>query len=136
LILGVGTDIAEVPRIRRGIEQFGDRFLARLFTPAEVAYATAKANAAERFAARFAAKEAGMKAIGTGWSRGVTWHDFEVRNQRSGRPVLNLTGVAATIAQQMGVAHISLSLTHTSEIAYAVVILEGEERGARLTALS
>lgn len=124
MILGIGTDLAEVGRIRHSISQFGDRFLNRIYTERERAYASAKANAAERYAARFAAKEAGMKAIGTGWRRGVTWRDFEVVNERSGRPTLSLRGVAREIADQLGVTQISISLTHTREMAFAVVILE------------
>ncbi len=124
MIVGIGTDLAEVGRIRHSISRFGERFLARVYTERERAYASAKANAAERFAARFAAKEAGMKAIGTGWRHGVTWKDFEVINERSGRPTLLLGGVARHIADQLGVTQISLSLTHTQEMAFAAVILE------------
>ncbi|MGA8028675.1 MAG: holo-ACP synthase [Bryobacteraceae bacterium] len=124
MILGIGTDLAEVARIRNSIAQYGERFLSRIYTEGERAYASSKANAVERFAARFAAKEAGMKAIGTGWRRGVTWKDFEVANERSGRPALRLSGVARRIADEMGANRISISLTHTSEIAFAVVILE------------
>lgn len=124
MILGIGTDIAEVGRIRKSMEKFGERFLSRVYTPDERAYALKRANAAERLAARFAAKEAGMKAIGTGWSRGVTWQDLEVRNEPSGRPVLLLSGVAERVARQMGVQRIALSITHTAEAAFAVVILE------------
>jgi holo-[acyl-carrier protein] synthase len=124
MILGIGTDLAEVGRIRNSIERYRDRFLGRVYTDAERAYASRKANTAERFAARFAAKEAGMKAIGTGWRRGVTWKDFEVINEPSGRPTLRLTGVAQRIAKEMGVERISISLTHTAEMALAVVILE------------
>ena len=76
MILGIGTDLAEVDRIRKGIARFGDRFTGRIYTDNERRYAMSKANWAERFAARFAAKEAGMKAIGTGWNFGVTWKDF------------------------------------------------------------
>ncbi len=124
MILGIGTDLTEVGRIRQSISQFGDRFLHRIYTEEERAYASSKANAAERFAARFAAKEAGMKAIGTGWRRGVTWKDFEVVNERSGRPTLTLRGVAREIADELGVTQISISLTHTRHMAFAVVILE------------
>ncbi|MBV8553693.1 MAG: holo-ACP synthase [Acidobacteriaceae bacterium] len=124
MILGIGTDLAEVHRIRESIDRFGVRFLGRIYTERERIYASSKANAAERFAARFAAKEAAMKAIGTGWSRGVRWVDFEVVNERSGRPTLHLHGVAAEIAGKMGVNRISISLTHTVDVAFAVVILE------------
>ncbi|MBV9612128.1 MAG: holo-ACP synthase [Acidobacteriaceae bacterium] len=124
MVLGIGTDLAEVPRIRHSIERYGDRFLNRIYTEGERAYASSKGNAVERYAARFAAKEAGMKAIGTGWRRGVTWKDFEVVNQRSGRPTLLLRGVALEIADDIGVKHVSISLTHTAETAFAIVILE------------
>lgn len=124
MILGIGTDLAEVPRIRSSIARYGDRFLTRIYSERERAYASSKANAAERFAARFAAKEAAMKAIGTGWNRGVKWKDFEVVNELSGRPTLHLSGVAREIAAKLGVRRISLSLTHTAELALAVVVLE------------
>jgi holo-[acyl-carrier protein] synthase len=124
MIVGLGTDLAEVLRIRKSVERYGDRFLNRIYTAKERTYSLSKANAAERLAARFAAKEAGMKAIGTGWHHGVTWRDFEVVNEPSGKPVLNLTGVARRIADQLGAARISLSMTHTAQMAFAVVILE------------
>lgn len=124
MIVGTGVDLAEVPRIRASIERFGARFVDRIFTPAEIAYVERKANRYERYAARFAAKEAGMKAIGTGWKRGVTWQDFEVANLPSGKPTLRLHGVAAAIAAKLGVRNISLSLTHTAELGMAHVILE------------
>ena len=124
VIIGIGTDLAEVPRIRRSIENYGDRFLRRIYTERERAYSSRKANAAERFAARFAAKEAGMKAIGTGLRHGISWKDFEVVNEPSGRPTLILSGVAKQIAERLGARRISLSLTHTAEMAFAVVVLE------------
>ena len=124
MVLGIGTDLAEVSRIEHTISEFGERFLARIYSIREREYALSKANAAERLAARFAAKEAGMKAIGTGWSQGVTWHDFEVVNAPSGRPSLRLAGKAQQIADRMGVKQVSLSLTHTASLAFAVVILE------------
>ena len=124
MILGIGTDLAEVDRIGKSVERFGERFLTRIYTPHERAYAMRKANWAERLAARFAAKEAGMKAIGTGLSRGVSWQHFEVANEPSGRPTLRLYGAARQIADTIGVKRISLSLTHTKETAFAVVILE------------
>jgi holo-[acyl-carrier protein] synthase len=124
VIVGTGVDLAEVPRIREAIEKHGARFVERIYTPREIAYVSRKANKYERFAARFAAKEAGMKAIGTGWRRGVRWQDFEVTNLPSGRPTLALHGVAAEVARQLGVTNVSLSLTHTVDMAMAMVILE------------
>jgi holo-[acyl-carrier protein] synthase len=124
MIVGTGIDLAEVPRVRASIERFGQRFVTRIYTPAEIAYVERKANRFERYAARFAAKEAGMKAIGTGWRRGVTWQDFEVVNLPSGKPTLRFHGVAQEFARALGVRNISLSLTHTAEYGMAHLILE------------
>jgi holo-[acyl-carrier protein] synthase len=124
VIVGTGVDLAEVPRIQASIERYGQKFIQRIYTPREVAYVERKANKFERYAARFAAKEAGMKAIGTGWRRGVRWQDFEVANLPSGKPTLLLHGVAAKFAEKLGVKNISLSLTHTRELGMAHVILE------------
>jgi holo-[acyl-carrier protein] synthase len=124
VIVGTGIDLAEVDRIRAAIERHGRRFIDRIFTEGEIAYVERKANRFERYAARFAAKEAGMKAIGTGWRRGVRWKDFEVANLPSGRPILHLHGVAADFANKLRVRNISLSLTHTAQQGMAFVILE------------
>jgi holo-[acyl-carrier protein] synthase len=124
VILGTGIDLAEVDRIQASVERHGDRFLNRIYTPGEIAYVERKANRFERYAARFAAKEAGMKAIGTGWRRGVRFLDFEVANLPSGRPTLKLHGKAAEYAAEMGVKRIALSLTHTKANGMAFVILE------------
>jgi holo-[acyl-carrier protein] synthase len=124
VIVGSGIDLCEVPRIEQAITRYGARFVDRVFTPGEIAYADLKANRFERYAARFAAKEAGMKALGTGWRGGITWHDFEVANLASGRPTLRFSGRAAQVAERLGVKSVALSLTHTREQAMAVVILE------------
>jgi holo-[acyl-carrier protein] synthase len=124
MIVGTGVDLAEVPRIQASIERFGARFIERIYTPAEIAYVERKASRWERYAARFAAKEAGMKAIGTGWRHGVRWQDFEVANLPSGKPTLRLHGVAARVAEKLGVRNVSLSITHTAELGMAHVILE------------
>ncbi|MBI2685111.1 MAG: holo-ACP synthase [Acidobacteria bacterium] len=124
MILGIGSDLAEVPRIRASRERFGERFLRRVYTDAEIRYALSKANADERFAGRFAAKEAGMKALGTGLTSGITWHDFAVSREPSGRPTLALSGVAARIAGALGVQRIHLTITHTAGLALAVVVME------------
>ena len=123
-IVGLGTDLAEVERIAQSLARFGTRFTERIFTAQEIAYVERKANKAERYAARFAAKEAGMKAIGTGWQHGVKWHDFEVSNQASGAPRLALHGQAAAFAARLGARHVHLSLTHAQTLAMAIVILE------------
>jgi holo-[acyl-carrier protein] synthase len=124
VIVGLGIDVAEVDRVRDAIERHGRRFVERIFCASEIAYVERKANRYERYAARFAAKEAGMKAIGTGWRRGVRWQDFEVTNLPSGRPTLRLHGVADRIAQSLGVRNVALSITHTAREGSAIVILE------------
>jgi holo-[acyl-carrier protein] synthase len=124
MIVGTGIDIAEVPRIAASIERFGGRFLRRVFTAGEIRYCESKANRAERYAARFAAKEAAMKALGTGWNRGVRWRDIEVTREPGGRPTILFHGQAAEFAAKLGAVHVSLSLSHTAEQAIAQVILE------------
>jgi holo-[acyl-carrier protein] synthase len=124
MILGTGIDIVEVPRIAQAVGRFGERFLGRIFTAAEIRYCDPKANRMERFAARFAAKEAAMKAIGTGMHGGVSWQDFEVGREPSGRPTMVLHGKAAEIAARMGVRRAHLSVSHTEEHAVAYVVLE------------
>ena len=125
MIVGTGIDITEVPRIREAIQRHGERFLQRIFTEGEIQYCESKANRVERYAARFAAKEAGMKAIGTGWNHGVRWRDLEVARKPGGRPTLLLHGKAAEFAAKLGATNVALSLTHTAEQAMAQVILEG-----------
>jgi holo-[acyl-carrier protein] synthase len=124
LIIGLGVDISEVGRIKAAIERHGETFLRRLYTPAEREYCERFKNKYERFAGRFAAKEAAMKALGTGWSRGVRWVDVEVVRQRGGRPTVKLHGEAGKIADALGVKNIALSITHTADQAFAQVIFE------------
>ena len=125
MIVGTGVDIAEVHRIRKSIARFGDRFLHRVFTEGEIQYCEKRnAHRFESYAARFAAKEAGMKALGTGWNHGVRWRDIEVVRPRGQRPTIQFHGQAAAFAEGLGTRNIALSITHTSEQALAHVILE------------
>ncbi len=124
MVIGVGTDLMEIERIAHTVERFGDAFLGRVFTPAEIAYCQRKKNAAESLAARFAAKEAGAKALGTGISRGVSWREMEVRRAPGQRPELHLSGRAAEIAAQLGIRRVSLSLAHSRGVAIAMVVAE------------
>ena len=126
MIVGTGIDIAEVDRIRQTVERFGRRFTERVFTADEIRYCESKANKIERYAARFAAKEAALKAIGTGWNRGVTWRDVEVRRSPGQRPTIVFHGRAGEFFAKLGAMRAHLSLTHTKEFAMALVILEGE----------
>ena len=124
MVIGIGTDVAEIERIERSIARYGERFLERVFTAGERAYCLRKKGSAESFAARFAAKEAASKALGTGISRGVSWQEFEVRREPGQRPTMHLSGRAAELAQWLGVSRVSLSLTHTRKLAMAVVVME------------
>jgi holo-[acyl-carrier protein] synthase len=124
MIIGSGIDLAEIGRIQQSIDRYGERFLNRIYTPAEQAYCLRKRNAAESFAARFAAKEAAAKALGTGISYGVNWLEFEVVREHGERPKIQFHGRAAEIAKRLGVAHAALSITHTSSLAMASVVLE------------
>ncbi len=124
MIIGMGVDIAEVNRIQVAIERHGETFLRRLYTTKEREYCEGFRNKYERYAGRFAAKEAAMKALGTGWRRGVRWVDFEVVREKSGRPTIRLDGEARKIADELGVMRIALSITHTAEQALAQVIFE------------
>ncbi len=124
MIVGTGIDLAEIERIRRSVDRYGQRFLDRVYTAAEQAYCLRKRNAAESLAARFAAKEAGAKALGTGISHGVNWLEIEVVREPSGRPTLQFHGRAAQFAARLGVARAALSITHTGQLAMASVVLE------------
>jgi holo-[acyl-carrier protein] synthase len=124
LIVGLGLDIAEVDRIEAAITRHGQAFINRLFTPGEAEYCERYQKRYERYAARFAAKEAAMKALGTGWRHGIRWRDIEVTREASGKPTLRLSGVAHDFAERMGVRHISLSITHSGNLALAQVIFE------------
>lgn len=126
MVLGLGTDLIEIGRVQQSIDDYGDRFLRRIFTEGEIAYCLRKKkHSAESFAARFAAKEAGAKALGTGISRGVSWKEIEVTREPGERPKLRFSGRAAERAQAMGVRNVQLSLTHSRLVALAVVSVEG-----------
>lgn len=125
MIVGTGTDLTEIARIEQSIQRFGDQFLHRIYTAAEIRYCQRKAKtAAESYAARFAAKEAGAKALGTGIAKGVGWREIEVTHLPGGRPALLFHGRAAERAAAMGVTAAHLSLSHGRELAIAMVVLE------------
>jgi holo-[acyl-carrier protein] synthase len=124
MIVGTGVDITEVPRVAAAIARFGDRFLHRVFTDAEIKYCQSKHNKVERFAARFAAKDAALKAIGTGLRMGISWREVEVARMPGGRPTIAFHGVAAGFAAKLGAKRAHLSLSHTEQHAIAYVILE------------
>lgn len=128
----VGVDIVAMTRIEQAVERFGERFLKRIYTPGELAYALADAHKWEHLAARFAAKEAASKALGTGMA-GVGWKDFEVERLPSGKPTLRLNGRAAQIAEEQGLTQWSVSLAHDAEakVAVATVVALGDREMRR-----
>lgn len=119
----VGLDLTPVPRVAEVLERFRERFLARIFVEGEIQRRRRHPRAfAEHVAGRFAAKEAAMKALGTGW-RGIAFREIAIRRSASGKPVLELTGRAAARARVLGVVESEVSITHTADLAAAVVIL-------------
>lgn len=122
MILGLGTDIAEVTRIAKSVENTS--FKERVFSKLEIVYCESKTNKAEHYAARFAAKEAFFKALGTGWRDGMAFNEVEVWNDKLGKPELNIVGATAEKIKERKITKIHISLSHTKEMAMATVILE------------
>ncbi len=125
-ILGLGTDIVECLRIAQMIERHGELFVTRVYTPHEIEYCSSRKSATQHFAGRWAAKEAVLKAIGTGWIRGITWRDVEVRNQPSGKPLIALAGGAREACEKQRIAQILISISHCRCHATATAIALGE----------
>ena len=124
MILGIGTDIVEVERIRGVHEKFGERFLARILRPAELAYCATYQHPAPHWAARFAAKEAISKAFGTGIGTELGWLDMEVLRHASGQPYAVLLGKGAALMRERGVSALHLTLSHTANHVVAVSVIE------------
>ena len=125
-ISGIGVDLVSIPRMRAMIDRWQDRFLQRVFTEGEIAYCRRRSDPAPHFAARFAAKEAGFKALGTGWRLGVRWRELEVRRERDEAPTLILSGRSREIGLFRGGSRMLLSLTHEGDYALAQAILVGD----------
>ncbi len=124
-IVGLGMDATEVPRIADTVERYGMRFLRRVFTDEEIAYCMRRKHPATHLAGRFAAKEAGMKAIGTGHAFGVLWRDLEVV-RGGGPPHLKFHNAAGDHFRRLGATRALLTITHTDTLAFAHVILVGD----------
>lgn len=118
--------MVECSRLREVIDRHGQRFLERVFTPAELAYCTGRKREIEHLAGRFAAKEAVLKVLGTGWRDGIKWTDVEIRNEPSGQPKVNLSGLCQTIAREQGLTTILISISHIETHAIASAIGSGE----------
>jgi holo-[acyl-carrier protein] synthase len=121
LPLSVGVDLVEIPRIRRALERWGERFLQRVYTPAEIAHCRGRAP---ELAVRFAAKEAISKALGVGiwWPGGIAWHEAEVLSDRLGKPEVHLHGYAAERARALGLDCWAISLSHSDDNGIAMVV--------------
>ena len=125
-IIAHGIDLVDFGRIEEMLEKHPQRFLKRVYTPAEQADADKHVRRVEKLAGRFAAKEAVMKLIGTGWRDGVAWTDIEVVNNPLGQPIVNITGKVKEFADEKGIEQITLSITHTANFAIAsAVALQG-----------
>ena len=121
-IVAHGIDLVDCPRIEQMIQRHGERFVNRVFTAAEQAYARANKNEIEKLAGRFAAKEAVLKLIGTGWRGKIAWTDIEIINNASGQPGVTIGGEVKRIADELGIEHISVSITHTANFAIASAV--------------
>jgi holo-[acyl-carrier protein] synthase len=127
-IVAHGIDLVDFPRIEEMAKRHGGRFLNRIFTAAEQAYAEANKNEMEKLAGRFAAKEAILKLLGTGWRGKIAWTDIEIVNSPSGQPVVTLSGEVEKIAEKLGIKHISISITHTANFAIASAVALSEKK--------
>jgi holo-[acyl-carrier protein] synthase len=126
-IVGIGTDIVECLRIGRMVEQHGELFLTRVYTPHEIRYCQQRKNATEHFAGRWAAKEAILKCLGTGWAKGICWTDMEIRNEPGGAPIVHIAGAVKEHAQMLRITNILLSISHCRAYAtaYALAVSGG-----------
>ena len=126
-IIGIGTDITECLRIARMIERHGDLFINRVYTPDEIAYCQSRRQSTQHFTGRWAAKEAILKALGTGWRRGISWRDMEIRNDAAGKPLVAVRGGVKEVVEQLGVAKLLVSISHCRSHATAYAIAVGSE---------
>ena len=125
-ILGLGTDIIEIARIGSMIERHGELFLYRVYTEEEILYCQKRKNCAQHYAGRWAAKEAVMKALGTGFRKGIGWRDIEVTSQTSGQPMITLRGGTLDFAQSIGVQQMLITISHCRTFATATAIAISE----------
>ena len=126
-ILGIGTDIVECLRIAQMIKRHGELFITRVYTPHEIQYCQNRKAATQHFAGRWAAKEAVLKAVGTGWRRGISWRNVEIRNLSSGRPTSRSAAECANVVEEMGIGQVLISISHcrSHATAYAIAVDRG-----------
>jgi holo-[acyl-carrier protein] synthase len=121
MVIGIGTDIIEIDRIKNSIEEYGDNFLSKIYTPIEIDYCNSKANKYQHFAARFAAKEAIYKALATGWQKDLYWQDIEISNLPTGMPVVNLNGKLKKFLSDD--KELKISISHSNNYVTCVAII-------------
>ena len=127
-IIGIGTDITECLRIARMIERHGELFINRVYTPDEITYCQSRKQTTQHFTGRWAAKEAILKAIGTGWRRGISWRDMEIRNDSTGKPVVAVRGGVRDVFEQLGIREMLVSISHCRTHATAIAIAVGTKK--------
>jgi holo-[acyl-carrier protein] synthase len=127
-VIGIGTDIVECLRIAQMIERHGELFLTRVYTPREIEYCSSRKAATQHYAGRWAAKEAILKALGTGWSRGIRWLDMEIRNDAAGKPSVALAGGARDLCERLGIGAMQISISHCRTHATALAVALAAER--------
>ena len=132
MIYGIGIDLVNISRIERVISRWGDRFIARVFAPAETEFCYRRVSPFSAFALRFASKEAFSKALGLGMRKGLKWRDIEVFNDPNGKPGLRLHGQSSDICREAGITRIHLSLSDDSKYGVAMVVLEKGDWGIEL----
>ncbi len=130
-IIGIGIDITECLRIARMIERHGELFIDRVYTPVESKYCQSRKQATQHFTGRWAAKEAILKALGTGWRRGISWRDMEIRNEPGGKPSVALRGGAKEVVEQLGITEIQITISHCRTYATACAIAVGKAKKAK-----
>ena len=127
-IIGIGTDITECLRIARMIERHGELFIERVYTSEEIKYCQSRKQATQHFTGRWAAKEASLKALGTGWRKGISWRDMEVRNEPSGKPVVAVRGGVKDVVEQLGITDIHVTISHCRTHATATAVAVGKKK--------
>lgn len=125
-VFGIGTDIVECDRIKEMIDKHDDMFIDRVYTPAEIEYCSNRKSSTQHFAGRWAAKEAILKALGTGWAKGISWTDIEIRNEMGGQPRVRLGGGARDVCEEKGITEILVSISHCRDYAtaYATALMD------------
>ena len=127
-IIGIGTEIVECLRIAQMIERHAELFIGRVYTPHEIEFCSSRGQATQHYAGRWAAKEAVLKALGTGWRRGISWRDIEVRNDPSGKPTIALRGGCRDVVETLGITEMLISISHCRSHATAYALAIGNEK--------